>query len=191
MNSRTYTLSWYTAYSFHGHRLLFINLQNFLKKLMLLKHYLHLLSLIKHLQTMAVHSALHPTHPILPVCPFCPGENIHSTISLWQSVNDLIREYHCISTHTVVLTETNKYSVQTHVETQALPLSFSVYFTSTPVIPLLIGPFASSCETRSVVISCLPCLLAPVCLMHPLDKTPMGLTKTPLVWFELTNLAQA
>lgn len=85
----------------------------------------------------------------------------------------------------------NKYSVQTQVETQALPLSFSVHLTSTPVIPLLIAPFASSCETRTVVISCLPCLLAPVCLMHPLDKTPMGLTKTPHIWVELTNLALA
>lgn len=43
----------------------------------------------------------------------------------------------------------------------------------------------------ALVISHLPCLPLPVCLMHALDKTSGGLSQTLLFWHELTNLAIA
>lgn len=39
----------------------------------------------------------------------------------------------------------------------------------------------------ALMINILPCLSEPVCFTHPLDKTPVGFTKTPLFWFKLTN----
>ena len=43
----------------------------------------------------------------------------------------------------------------------------------------------------ALVINNVPYFPVPMCLMCPLDKIPMGLTKTTLFGFKLTNLALA